>query len=423
MKKQYITFFLFFILSQLLLSCSHNNTPEDDSLIMSRRYNIANSHAYHYYFSLEEMREKMPYTYMMNKYLDMALEYVYGWDEQFVKMEIEKKQFMLDDYNQENSKLADEPLCGNPFDKFFSILRDSMVIELNTFPIVRSRIEESIKISGLDSSKIDSMDMIINIGGVNYSKMEILQCYEENKLLLHESFNLEEEKENYTFDCDCDCKPNYMPSSGHSSPHYLNRYFLRSLWLTGICYRNYQKTCPNLSVMKTAMNEWKVASNNAICFREIADNGWNRFTWAIGCNYHVRLSEENDLNVSGSSTVGAVPWASCRISSNALYGTYLHELGHVLGLEHEQTRPDRDCYIDIHWENIQSGYKSNFHKYLCTSVKMYGDFDFESIMMYSSTAFAIGESYSMTKKDGSKIIANRAHLSENDVKYIQYLYH
>ncbi|KAL5019389.1 hypothetical protein ScPMuIL_005111 [Solemya velum] len=105
-------------------------------------------------------------------------------------------------------------------------------------------------------------------------------------------------------------------------------------------------------------------------------------------------------------------------------GTIMHELLHSLGFWHEQSRTDRDSYVTIHWSNIQSGHERNFAKYTQSTIDHLGQaYDFESVMHYPATAFAIDRTKPTIEPKGSNVvIGQRTHLSPTDIKEIQLLY-
>lgn len=79
-------------------------------------------------------------------------------------------------------------------------------------------------------------------------------------------------------------------------------------------------------------------------------------------------------------------------------GTIIHELMHAIGFFHEQSRPDRDKFVKIYWENILQGFSEQFDKYSWRTIDDLGkDYDYESIMHYDRRAFT---------KNGSPTIVN-----------------
>lgn len=72
------------------------------------------------------------------------------------------------------------------------------------------------------------------------------------------------------------------------------------------------------------------------------------------------------------------------------FGTYLHELGHALGLAHEHQMPARDRFIHYYETNIDPAKLSQLEKYNDRVAKLFQvPYDLSSIMHYDVTSFSI----------------------------------
>jgi hypothetical protein len=75
-------------------------------------------------------------------------------------------------------------------------------------------------------------------------------------------------------------------------------------------------------------------------------------------------------------------------SNPCALGTILHEMGHTIGLWHEQSRPDRNTYVSVNYDNLIKGSISNFNQ-IYDNAQTFGTlFDYASIMEYPAFSFS-----------------------------------
>uniref|UniRef100_A0A8C0MLD2 Meprin A subunit n=1 Tax=Canis lupus familiaris TaxID=9615 RepID=A0A8C0MLD2_CANLF len=103
-----------------------------------------------------------------------------------------------------------------------------------------------------------------------------------------------------------------------------------------------------------------------------------------------------------------------------------HEILHALGFYHEQSRTDRDDYVNIWWDEILPGYEHNFNTYDDTFITdLNTPYDYESLMHYEPFSFNKNESApTITAKipEFNTIIGQRLDFSATDLERLNRMY-
>ena len=183
----------------------------------------------------------------------------------------------------------------------------------------------------------------------------------------------------------------------------------KGLWKDGIVYYQIDPYLTRQYRVIDAIEHWEENSNVKFVEKQHSD-GHIYFTTGKGCSSYVgKLGRKQPIQVGYTCSTGNT----------------IHEIGHALGLFHEQSRSDRDKYVQIHEENIKSGYKHNFKTYVQRGndgQELSTGLDFNSIMMYSPYSFSSNGQPTITKLDGSLFEYNRTKLSTKDIEGINKLY-
>jgi hypothetical protein len=96
-------------------------------------------------------------------------------------------------------------------------------------------------------------------------------------------------------------------------------------------------------------------------------------------NNHSGVCEAFEGRVGGEQTVGGS--GSCTVA------TILHEMGHTIGVWHEQTRPDRDTYVSVNYNAVIKASRSNFDQ-IFDNQQATNLYDYASVMEYPAFSFS-----------------------------------
>jgi hypothetical protein len=175
-------------------------------------------------------------------------------------------------------------------------------------------------------------------------------------------------------------------------------------WPGGVVPFTIDPTLPNVSRVNDAIAHWHSRT---------------------GIRLVARTNEQNFVTFRPGDGCSASPGMRggqqfVTLASGCTKGSTIHEIGHAVGLWHEQSREDRDRFVRILHQNIETEKEHNFDQHI-TDGDDVGHYDFGSIMHYDRFAFSKNNEPTIETLNGESI-GQRNGLSDGDVQAINFMY-